>query len=170
MELKSFIRDIPDFPEPGILYRDITPLLQNTAAFASAVDQLREHFNPADFDVIVPVESRGFLFGAPMAYRMGKPLVPVRKPGKLPSATYSTEYHLEYGSNAMEIHVDGINPGQRVLILDDLLATGGTLAATARLVEKAGGVIAGIGVVIELTDLDGRSQLKGYDLFSLVQY
>lgn len=170
MELKSFIRDIPDFPEPGILFRDITPLLQNPVAFASAVNQLREHFNSSGFDVIVPVESRGFLFGAPMAYQMGKPLVPVRKPGKLPSATYSTEYHLEYGSNAMEIHVDGINPGQRVLILDDLLATGGTLAATARLVEKAGGIIAGIGVVIELTGLDGRTQLKGYDLFSLVQY
>lgn len=170
MELKSFIRDIPDFPEPGILYRDITPLLQNTAAFASAVDQLREHFAPSDFDVIVPVESRGFLFGAPMAYQMGKSLVPVRKSGKLPWATYSTEYNLEYGSNAMEIHVDGIKPGQGVLILDDLLATGGTLAATARLVEKAGGVVSGIGVVIELTDLDGRSRLKGYDLFSLVQY
>ena len=170
MELKSFIRDIPDFPEPGILFRDITPMLQNPAAFASAVDQFREHFNPVDFDVIVPVESRGFLFGAPVAYKMGKPLVPVRKPGKLPSATHSTEYNLEYGSNAMEIHVDGISPGQRVLILDDLLATGGTLAATARLVEKAGGIIAGIGVVIELTGLDGRSKLKGYDLFSLVQY
>lgn len=170
MELKAFIRDIPDFPEPGILFRDITPMLQNSAAFASAVDQLREHFDPADFDVIVPVESRGFLFGAPLAYQMGKPLVPVRKPGKLPAATHSTEYNLEYGSNAMEIHVDGISPGQRVLILDDLLATGGTLAATARLVEKAGGIIAGIGVVIELTGLDGRSKLKGYDLFSLVQY
>lgn len=170
MELKSYIRDVPDFPEPGILFRDITPLLQNTAAFASAVDQLREHFNPLDFDVIVPVESRGFLFGAPMAYQMGKALVPVRKPGKLPSPTYSTEYTLEYGSNAIEIHADGINPGQRVLILDDLLATGGTLEAAARLVEKAGGVIAGIGVVIELTELDGRSRLKGYDLFSLVSY
>ena len=170
MELKSFIRDIPDFPEPGILFRDITPLLQNTLAFTFAIDQLREYFDPSDFEVIVPVESRGFLFGAPMAYQMGKSLVPVRKPGKLPSAIHSTEYSLEYGSNAMEIHVDGISPGQRVLILDDLLATGGTLAATARLVEKAGGVIAGIGVVIELTDLDGRSKLKGYDLFSLVQY
>ena len=170
MELKSFIRDIPDFPEPGVLFRDITPMLQNTLAFASAVDQLREHFNSAEFDVIVPVESRGFLFGAPLAYKMGKPLVPVRKSGKLPWNTYSTEYNLEYGSNAMEIHVDGISPGQRVLILDDLLATGGTLAATVRLVEKAGGVIAGIGVVIELTDLDGRSRLKGYDLFSLIKY
>ena len=170
MELKSFIRDIPDFPEPGILFRDITPMLQNTLAFTSAVDRLREHFDPSDFDVIVPVESRGFLFGAPLAYQMKKPLVPVRKPGKLPAATHSTEYNLEYGSNAMEMHVDGIEPGQRVLILDDLLATGGTLAATARLVETAGGVVAGIGVVIELTDLDGRSQLKGYDLFSLVQY
>ncbi len=170
MELKSFIRDIPDFPEPGILFRDITPMLQNPLAFASAVDQLGEQFNPSEIDVIVPVESRGFLFGAPLAYRMGKPLVPVRKPGKLPFATHSTDYSLEYGSNTMEIHVDGITQGQRVLILDDLLATGGTLAATARLVEKAGGIIAGIGVVIELTDLDGRNQLRGYDLFSLVKY
>ena len=170
MELKSFIRDIPDFPEPGILFRDITPMLQNPLAFASAVDQLGEQFNPSEIDVIVPVESRGFLFGAPLAYRMGKPLVPVRKPGKLPFATNSTDYSLEYGSNTMEIHVDGITQGQRVLILDDLLATGGTLAATARLVEKAGGIIAGIGVVIELTDLDGRNQLRGYDLFSLVKY
>lgn len=170
MELKSFIRDIPDFPEPGILFRDITPMLQNPLAFASAVDQLGEQFNPSEIDVIVPVESRGFLFGAPLAYRMGKPLVPVRKPGKLPFATHSTDYSLEYGSNTMEIHVDGITRGQRVLIMDDLLATGGTLAATARLVEKAGGIIAGIGVVIELTDLDGRNQLRGYDLFSLVKY
>jgi adenine phosphoribosyltransferase len=170
MELKSFIRDIPDFPEPGILFRDITPMLQNPLAFASAVDQLGEQFNPSEIDVIVPVESRGFLFGAPLAYRMGKPLVPVRKPGKLPFPTHSTDYSLEYGSNTMEIHVDGITQGQRVLILDDLLATGGTLAATARLVEKAGGIIAGIGVVIELTDLDGRNQLRGYDLFSLVKY
>lgn len=170
MQLKSFIRDIPDFPEPGILYRDITPLLQNSRAFASAVDQLQDHFKPSDFDVIVPVESRGFLFGAPIAYQLKKPLVPVRKPGKLPFATHSTDYTLEYGTSSMEIHVDGISPGQRVLILDDLLATGGTLAATARLVEKAGGVIAGIGVVIELTDLGGRSLLKEYDVFSLVQY
>ncbi len=170
MQLKSYIRDIPDFPEPGILFRDITPLLQNTGAFASAVDQLGGHFDSSVFDVIVAVESRGFLFGAPIAYQMGKPLVPVRKPGKLPFATHSMDYELEYGSNTMEIHVDGISPGQRVLILDDLLATGGTLAATARLVETAGGVVAGIGVVIELTGLDGRSHLKGYDLFSLVQY
>lgn len=170
MQLKSYIRDIPDFPEPGILFRDITPLLRDTGAFASAIDQLREHFDSSDFDVIVAVESRGFLFGAPMAYQMGKPLVLVRKPGKLPFATYSTDYQLEYGSNTMEIHVDGVSAGQRVLILDDLLATGGTLAATARLVETAGGVVAGIGVVIELTGLDGRSHLNGYDLFSLVQY
>lgn len=170
MELKSFIREIPDFPEPGILFRDITPMLQDVGAFASAVDQLRDHFESSDFEVVVPVDSRGFLFGAPIAYQMGKSLVLVRKPGKLPSDTHSTEYTLEYGTNAMEMHVDSIRPGQRVVILDDLLATGGTLAATTRLVEKAGGVITGIGVVIELTDLDGRSQLRGYDIFSLVKY
>ena len=170
MQLKSFIREIPDFPEPGILFRDITPMLQDVGAFASAVDQLCDHFDSANFDIVVPVESRGFLFGAPIAYRMGKSLVPVRKPGKLPAATHATEYTLEYGTNAMELHVDGIKPRQRVVILDDLLATGGTLAATTRLVEKAGGVIAGIGVVIELTDLNGRSQLKGHEFFSLIKY
>ena len=170
VELKSFIRDIHDFPEPGILFKDITPLLQDTTAFAYAIDSFRQRFDAADFDVIVPVESRGFLFGAPLAYQMGKPLVPVRKPGKLPAATHSTEYSLEYGNNTMEIHVDGIQRGQRVLLLDDLLATGGTMAASARLVERSGGVVAAIGVVIELTALNGRGQLERYDLHSLIQY
>ncbi len=170
VELKSYIRDVPDFPEPGILFKDITPLLQEPAAFTHAVDCLKGRFAAGDFDVIVAVESRGFLFGAPLAYRMGKPLVPVRKPGKLPSDTHSTEYTLEYGSNTMEIHADGVLPGQRALLLDDLLATGGTLAATAQLVETTGGKVAGIGVVIELLALEGREQLKGYDVFSLVQY
>lgn len=170
VELKSFIRDIPDFPEPGILFKDITPLLGDPAAFAYTIDLFCQRFKPEDFDVIVPVESRGFLFGAPLAYKMGKPLVPVRKPGKLPAPTHSVEYSLEYGNNSMEIHTDGIQHGQRVLLLDDLLATGGTMAATARLVERSGGVVAGIAVVIELTDLNGRAKLEGYDLVSLIQY
>lgn len=170
VELKSFIRDIPDFPEPGILFKDITPLLGDTAAFSYTIDLLYQRFKPEEFDVIVPVESRGFLFGAPLAYRMGKPIVPVRKPGKLPAATHSTEYVLEYGSNTMEIHADGIQPGQKVLLLDDLLATGGTMAATARLVERSGGVVAAIAVVIELTGLKGRAKLADYDLVSLIQY
>ena len=170
IDLKSFIRDVPDFPEPGILFKDITPLLGDAGAFSHAVNCLSQLFPADDFDVIVPVESRGFLFGAPLAYVTGKPLVPVRKPGKLPAATYSAEYTLEYGSNAIEIHVDGIRPGQRVLLLDDLLATGGTLAATAGLVTTGGGSVAGIAVLIELNGLNGRDLLKGFDVRSLVQY
>jgi len=170
VEIRSFIRDIPDFPKPGIIFKDITPLLGDTAAFTYTIDLLRERLKPEDFDVIVPIESRGFLFGAPLAYQMGKPLVPVRKPGKLPAATHSIEYSLEYGENTMEIHTDGIQHGQKALLLDDLLATGGTMAATASLVERSGGVVAGIAVIIELTDLNGRAQLEGYDLISLIQY
>lgn len=170
MQLKSFIRDIPDFPEPGIIFRDITPLLQDSGAFRYTIGQLVDRYQPDDLDVIVAVESRGFLFGAPLAYELGKPMVPVRKPGKLPSHTHKEDYSLEYGNNTMEIHVDGILPGQRALVLDDLLATGGTLAATSRLVEKSGGTVSGIGVVIELTELEGRKILDCYDVFSILQY
>ncbi len=170
MELKAFIRDVPDFPEAGILFRDITPLLLDAGAFKYTIDQLVERFKSEQLDVIVGIESRGFLFGAPLAYQLGKPFVPVRKPGKLPAATHTAEYTLEYGSDAMQIHVDGIGSGQRVLVLDDLLATGGTLDATVRLVEMSGGVIGAIGVIIELTQLDGRGRLAGYDVFSLLQY
>ena len=170
MDLKEYIRDVPDFPEPGVLYRDITPLLRDVDAFGHTIDQLYDRYECEALQTIVPVESRGFLFGAPLALRMGKSIVPVRKSGKLPAATHTTEYSLEYGSNAMEIHVDGVKPGERVLLLDDLLATGGTLAATARLVEKSGGVVAGIGVIIELTALHGREALEGYEVFSLIQY
>jgi adenine phosphoribosyltransferase len=170
MELKTFIRDVPDFPETGILFRDITPLLHDAGAFRFTIDQLVERFEREQLDVIVGIESRGFLFGMPLAYQMGIPFVPVRKPGKLPAATHTAEYTLEYGSDAMQIHVDAISSGQRVLVLDDLLATGGTLEATVRLVEMSGGVIGAIGVVIELTQLDGRRRLAGYDVFSLLQY
>ncbi len=170
MDLKEYIRDVPDFPEPGILFKDITPLLGDVKAFDYAISQLVNHYRDADFDAVVPIESRGFLFGAPLAHKLGKFIVPVRKPGKLPAATYSTEYSLEYGSNTLEIHVDGVREGQKVLIIDDLLATGGSLAATARLVEKAGGVVSGIGVIIELTFLDGRRDLADYDLYSMIQY
>ncbi len=170
MDLKKYIRDVPDFPEPGILFKDITPLLGNVKAFDFTISQLVERYRDADFDAIVAVESRGFLFGAPLARELGKSIVPVRKPGKLPAATYSTEYKLEYGSNTMEIHVDGVKQGQKVLIMDDLLATGGTMAASARLVEMAGGVVSGIVVIIELTFLEGRKNLAGYDLYSMIQY
>ena len=170
MELKDYIRDVPDFPEPGILFKDITPMLANPQAFGLAIDSLEGLFKDVDFDAIVAVESRGFLFGAPLADRLKKPIIPVRKPGKLPAATHATEYALEYGTNTMEIHVDGISKNDRVLLLDDLLATGGTLAAAARLVEISGGIIVGTGVVIELLDLNGRKGLEGYNFKSLIQY
>ena len=170
MELKDYIRDVPDFPEPGILFKDITPMLANPQAFGLAIDGLEGLFQAVDFDAIVAVESRGFLFGAPLADRLKKPIIPVRKPGKLPAATHATEYALEYGINTMEIHVDGISKNDRLLLLDDLLATGGTLAAAARLVEISGGIIVGTGVVIELLDLNGRKGLEGYNVKSLIQY
>ena len=168
--LRTMVRDVADYPQPGILFRDITPLLQDPAAFRYTISQLVERYKVDDLDVIVAVESRGFLFGAPLAYELGKPIVLVRKPGKLPYRTHTEEYSLEYGNNTMEIHVDGILPGQKALILDDLLATGGTLAASTRLVEKTGGLVSGIGVVIELTELEGRKILDGYDVFSILQY
>ena len=170
MNLKDFIRDIPDFPQPGILFRDITPLLRNAAAFNYAVDQLAERYQGQPLDAIVAVESRGFLFGAPLACRMSKPLITVRKPGKLPGATISVEYDLEYGSNVMEMHASDVAAGDKVLLLDDLLATGGTLAAAAKLVEQAGGQVASIALVIELEALAGRQALGDYDIFSLIQY
>ena len=170
MNLKDFIRDIPDFPQPGILFRDITPLLRNAAAFNYAVDQLAERYQGQPLDAIVAVESRGFLFGAPLACRMRKPLITVRKPGKLPGATISVEYDLEYGSNVMEMHASDVAAGDKVLLLDDLLATGGTLAAAAKLVEQAGGQVSSIALVIELEALAGRQALGDYDIFSLIQY
>ena len=170
MDLKQYIRDIPDFPEPGILFRDITPLLRDAEAFKIVIDMMIDHYSNVAFDTIVAVESRGFLFGTPMAYQMRKPFVPVRKKGKLPAATHMAEYSLEYGSNIMEIHAGDVAEGDRVLILDDLLATGGTLDATARLVEVSGGIVAGIGLVIELMDLEGRERLSDFDVFSLIQY
>ncbi len=145
-------------------------MLANPQAFGLAIDSLEGLFKAVDFDAIVAVESRGFLFGAPLADRLKKPIIPVRKPGKLPAATHATEYALEYGTNTMEIHVDGISKNDRVLLLDDLLATGGTLAAAARLVEISGGIIVGTGVVIELLDLNGRKGLEGYNVKSLIQY
>ena len=168
--LKKYIRDIPDFPEPGILFRDISPLLADSAAFEDIIDRMTERYQDAPVDVLALVESRGFIFGAPLAHRLGKPFVLVRKPGKLPAAANSVEYTLEYGASVLEMHQDAIAAGDRVLVVDDVLATGGTLAASARLVEMAGGVVAGIGVIIELTGLEGRRHLEGYDVFSLIEY
>ena len=169
MDLKRYIRDIPDFPKPGILFRDITPLLKEPVAFRQAVDALAHRYGPQDVDVVIGIESRGFLLAAPLAYRLGKMLVPVRKVGKLPFETHRVAYALEYGSDAVEVHTDAISNGQRVLVVDDLLATGGTMAAAARLVERAGGEVAGLAVLVELTELSGRKRLRGYDLFSLIE-
>ena len=148
----------------------LPPLLRSAEAFSHTIEQLAQRCQGRELDAIVAVESRGFLFGAPLACRLAKPFVPVRKQGKLPSETVSVEYSLEYGSNVMEMHLEDISRGDRALILDDVLATGGTLAAAAQLVEKAGGEVAGIGLVIELEALQGRKALEGYDIFSLVQY
>ena len=170
LDLKKYIRDIPDFPEPGILFRDITPLLASPEAFDHTIASLAKRCDEADFDVLVAVESRGFIFGAPLARELNKPLVPVRKAGKLPTDTHSVEYDLEYGSNVLEIHADGIARGQRALIIVDLLAIGGTLSAAAHLVEACGGEVARLAVVVELEFLNGRSRLQGRDVISLIQY
>ena len=169
MELRDYIREIPDFPTPGILFRDITPLLGEPAAFREAIDRFAEYYTSRCLDTIVGIDARGFLLAAPLAYRLGKPLVPVRKEGKLPFETHKVTYALEYGFDAVEIHKDAIGSGHRVLIVDDLLATGGTMAAAAMLVKEAGGHVEGIAALVELTDLAGRDRLKGYDLFSLIK-
>ena len=170
MELKDYIRDIPDFPTPGILFRDITPLLKHPPAFREAISRFAAHFRLQDFDAVVGIEARGFLLAAPLAFHLGKSLVPVRKEGKLPFETHKVTYSLEYGAGAVELHTDAITRGQRVLIIDDLLATGGTLAAAIRLVGESGGEVAGVAVLVELTSLQGRSRLKGYEVLSLVKY
>ena len=170
MDLKEYVRDVPDFPTAGIMFRDITPMLKDPGAFAYVVDAFTERYSPRSIDMVVAIEARGFLFGSPLAYRLGKPLVPARKQGKLPYESIKTEYSLEYGTNVVEMHTDGVTPGKSVLIVDDLLATGGTLAATARLVELAGGRVEEVALVIELDELGGRDRLRGYDVFSLIQY
>lgn len=170
MDLKAYIRDIPDFPIPGVLFRDITPLLRDPRAFQFTVNELTRVARDAQVDAVVGIESRGFLFGAPVAYNLSVPFVPVRKPGKLPSARMSIEYSLEYGTNQLDIHQDALAPGQRVVIVDDLLATGGTARATAKLVEMIGGRVEGFLFVVELTFLDGRKLLEGYGVTTLTSY
>lgn len=169
-DLKRYIRDIPDFPQPGVLYRDITPLLANPGAFKEVLDTLAARYQGETVEAIVAVESRGFIFGAPLAYLLGVPFVTARKFGKLPYSTVNVAYQLEYGEAVIEMHTDALRPGQRVLIVDDLLATGGTTAATVALVEKLGGVVAGVAFVIELTFLNGRQRLGTHDVFALIQY
>jgi adenine phosphoribosyltransferase len=170
MELKNYIRDVPDFPKPGILFKDITPLLADPAAFAYAVAKLSAHFATRPVDAIAAAEARGFLFAAPMALELRKPLVPLRKPGKLPYSTHSYKYNLEYGSAELHVHTDALAPGARVLLVDDVLATGGTMAAACNLIEKSGGTVAGCAFLLELSFLKGRSLLANYECFSLITY
>jgi len=170
MELKPFIRDVPDFPQPGVLFRDITPLLSEPKAVNAAIDRLCEDALARGAQNIVGIESRGFIFGTPLADRLGLPFIPVRKPGKLPARRMSVEYSLEYGESQLDIHADAMAEGERAYIVDDLLATGGTAMATAKLVELVGGIVAGFGFVIELEALKGREKLGSYEATSLVRY
>jgi adenine phosphoribosyltransferase len=169
-DLKAHIRQIPDFPKPGILFYDITTLLQNSLTLRMTVDRFVWLFAERRIDKVVGIESRGFMFAPIVAYDLNAGFVPVRKPGKLPAEKVRETYDLEYGTDTLEMHRDAIRPGEHVLIVDDVVATGGTAAATARLVESLGGVVAGFGVIIELTFLDGRKKLGGYDVASLIQY
>ena len=170
MELSSYIRDIPDFPKPGILFKDITPLLASPPAFQYAISRLAAHYSKTDIDAIAAAEARGFLFAAPLALELGKPLIPLRKPGKLPYRTYGLKYDLEYGQAELHMHTDGVAPGDKVLLVDDLLATGGTMAAGSQLIEQAGGTVVGCAFLVELGFLNGRAKLTNYQVYSLLTY
>jgi len=169
-DLKKLIREIPDYPKPGILFYDLTTLLKDKRGFQKLVDKLCDHYADRKVDVVVGIEARGFIFAPALAYRLGAGFVPVRKPKKLPAKTATVSYQLEYGTDTLEIHEDAIQPGQSVLISDDLLATGGTAAATVKLVKALGGIVNGAAFAVELTFLKGRSKLPGLDVFSLIQY
>ncbi len=168
--LKTFIREVPDFPKPGILFYDITTLLKAKAGLKGVIDGFRDHYSGITPDIVIGIEARGFIFAPALAYALDAGFVPVRKPNKLPAERSSISYDLEYGQDTLEIHSDAVTPGSTVLIIDDLLATGGTALATAQLVEQLGGKVVGIGFVVELTFLGGRERLSGYDVFSLLQY
>jgi adenine phosphoribosyltransferase len=168
--LKQYVRSIPDYPQPGILFRDITPLLQDPVALRFAIETMANRYRSQQIDQVVGIESRGFILGTPLAYLLGTGFVPVRKKGKLPSQVISVEYDLEYGSNVLEIHTDSIQPGQRILVVDDLLATGGTTAGTVKLVEQLGAQVVSLAFLIELAGLEGRSRLPGLDVFALLTY
>ncbi|HXK06321.1 MAG TPA: adenine phosphoribosyltransferase [Verrucomicrobiae bacterium] len=168
--LKQLIRSVPDFPKPGILFYDITTLLKDPAGLRGVIDGLKNRYQNAEVDLVLGVEARGFIFAPALAYALGAGFIPVRKPKKLPAEVLRVSYDLEYGTDSLEMHKDAILAGQKVLIVDDLLATGGTAAAVARMVREAGGIVAGIGFVVELTFLNGRKKLDGSDVFSLIQY
>ena len=170
MDLSKYIRNIPDFPKPGILFKDITPLLADPDAFHAAIHQLMAHYEHMPIDAISAAEARGFLFAAPMAYLMKKPLVPLRKPGKLPYQTHKLQYDLEYGQAELHVHIDGFDKGAKVLVVDDLLATGGTLEAACKLIVQAGATVVGCAVLVELSFLNGRERLRPHDVFSLIRY
>ena len=169
-DLRTKIREIPDFPKPGILFYDITTLLKEAGAYREAIDLMLEPYRAIGVEVVVGMESRGFIFSAAMAYQLNAGLVPVRKLGKLPAETFTVEYALEYGSNTLEIHRDAIKPGQNVLIVDDLLATGGTVRGTIELVERLRGKVVGLGFLVELEFLNGRERLQGYNVTSVIRY
>jgi adenine phosphoribosyltransferase len=170
VRLADYVRSIPDFPKPGILFRDITPLLASPVAFREAIDELAERFRNERVDVVAAAEARGFIFAAPLALQLDVGFVPVRKPGKLPFDTHAFHYELEYGTDTLEVHTDGFAKGQRVLLVDDLLATGGTMGACCRLVEHAGAMVAGCAFVIELVGLEGAKRLAPHTIFSLLRY
>ena len=169
-KLEEYVMSIPDFPEPGVIFRDVTSILQDADGLKLAIDSLQALLKDVDFDVVVGTESRGFIFGMPLAYNLHKPFVPVRKKGKLPRETVEMSYELEYGSASIEMHSDAIQPGQRAVLVDDLIATGGTMEAAARLVESLGGEVAKIVFVMELAGLKGREKLKKYDVASVIRY
>jgi adenine phosphoribosyltransferase len=169
-QIEALIRVVPDLPEPGILFKDITPVLADPIAFSTIIDLIVVHFGRGNVDKVVGIEARGFILGAPVAYHFGAGIIPVRKKGKLPHETLEESYALEYGSAALEIHTDAVQPGERVLVVDDVLATGGTAKAAASLVERVGGKVCGIATLIELGFLNGRDTLQGYDLFTLIRY
>lgn len=169
-ELKEYVRNIPDFPEKGIIFRDITTVFQNPEALKLSIDSMQEKLNNVDFDIVVGAESRGFLFGTPIAYNLNKAFVPVRKKGKLPYETIEESYNLEYGQATLEIHKDAIKPGQRVVIIDDLIATGGTLEAIIKLVERLGGIVVKVCCLIDLPDLGGKEKIKNYDVETVISF
>src|ERR1035438_10236530 len=168
--LKTLVRTVPDFPKPGILFYDITTLLKDRKGFATLIDALAQHYIGQDIDLVLGIEARGFIFGPALAYRLNAGFVPVRKPRKLPAPTIRVTYDLEYGTDSLEIHQDAIEPGQRVVLVDDLLATGGTMEATVKLVKQLGGDIVGLGFAVELDFLKGRDRFTGLDVFSLLHY